>query len=587
MIKNCLRGMRLAISLSPLLALLLALLSLCIGAVVPLQLYMMQLSVEHILAFTTTGNNLHILLFSISLLLLSFALSPLLKMLHSLTSNTLTSRMEVNLSERILSKLQKIDYAYYEDTNFYDMFEQIRKTPGKELFEFFQNNLSVCGILVELAGIFMILCQFSVVFALIYIAILVYISAMNFGAMHRMNAIFDSTTLEERQQNYYTNTLSDKGSLYELRVYQGVSFLLTKLRDISKQVLGQRLRGTVSAQKYCFLANMGVAVWLACVLGFMFLSYDHAGENIGIFVALLGSVESILHTTENFSSSMSDIARGSKICRDLHRFFGIQESMQTGEHPSVEKITSIEFQHVYFKYPNAQSYALEDVSFRIDATKNYALVGENGSGKTTAIYLLCGLFVPESGVILLNGIPIQNFSSEELAKFLSVVFQNYGRYQLSVRDNIALGELSLRKQDSMLQQAIAFAQGARDFPDLDQMLGRIYPDGVELSGGQWQKLAIARACLAQNKYIVFDEPTASLDPHAESQLYQQMGNLLTTHGCLFISHRMASAAMADCILVMDNHRIAEQGTHASLLQEDGIYAKMFRAQASMYQENSR
>ena len=200
------------------------------------------------------------------------------------------------------------------------------------------------------------------------------------------------------------------------------------------------------------------------------------------------------------------------------------------------------------------------------------------------IHLLCGLFPPESGKILINDIEMSRFGQSDLARMFSVVPQEYGRYQLSVRDCVALGNLSFLENDAELRRAIHLAQGDSDFPELDKKLGKLDADSVDLSGGQWQKLAVARACLGESQYIIFDEPTAALDPRAESNLYEQMNRILHSRGCLFVSHRMASAVMSDQIVVLHRHRVAEQGTHKELLEINRLYAGMYTAQASIYQE---
>lgn len=584
MLRNCWCGMKLIFAISPRLVILSMALSACTGVVLPLQLLLMQKMIDEIVRFTVAGDGSYHFLYLVVLLLLSHVGILLFKLWRNLALNKLNVQIDRELSEKILTKLSRIEYSYFENSAFFDTFERVRNQPGKAIFVLFQNLTGVCSVIVELVGVFCLISSVSLYFSVLYLLVLIYIAYMNFSAMNHMNTMFDSLTPEERLRQYYDELLSNKDNLYELRAFQAVDFILDKLKNMSKKVLRQRLSGTISAQRYSLLSNIGTVVWLACIVLFLFLQYSRGDIHLGLFVALLGSVESILSATEMFSSKVSDIAQNSIVGRHLSDFFELREAANRDRSQPIQKIKTIEFQHVYFKYPNAENYALEDICLKIDATKTYALVGENGSGKSTMIHLLCGLFPPESGKILINDIEMSRFGQSDLARMFSVVPQEYGRYQLSVRECVALGNLSFLENDAELRRAIHLAQGDSDFPELDKKLGKLDADSVDLSGGQWQKLAVARACLGESQYIIFDEPTAALDPRAESNLYEQMNRILHSRGCLFVSHRMASAVMSDQIVVLHRHRVAEQGTHKELLEINGLYAGMYTAQASIYQE---
>ena len=584
MLRNCWCGMKLIFAISPRLVILSMALSACTGVVLPLQLLLMQKMIDEIVRFTVAGDGSYHFLYLVVLLLLSHVGILFFKLWRNLALNKLNVQIDRELSEKILMKLSRIEYSYFENSAFFDTFERVRNQPGKAIFVLFQNLTGVCSVIVELAGVFCLISSVSLYFSVLYLLVLIYIAYMNFSAMNHMNTMFDSLTPEERLRQYYDELLSNKDNLYELRAFQAVEFILDKLKNMSKKVLRQRLGGTISAQRYSLLSNIGTVVWLACIVLFLFLQYSRGDIHLGLFVALLGSVESILSATEMFSSKVSDIAQNSIVGRHLSDFFELREAANRDRSQPIQKIKTIEFQHVYFKYPNAENYALEDICLKIDATKTYALVGENGSGKSTMIHLLCGLFPPESGKILINDIEMSRFGQSDLARMFSVVPQEYGRYQLSVRECVALGNLSFLENDAELRRAIHLAQGDSDFPELDKKLGKLDADSVDLSGGQWQKLAVARACLGESQYIIFDEPTAALDPRAESNLYEQMNRILHSRGCLFVSHRMASAVMSDQIIVLHRHRVAEQGTHKELLEINRLYAGMYTAQASIYQE---
>ena len=245
-------------------------------------------------------------------------------------------------------------------------------------------------------------------------------------------------------------------------------------------------------------------------------------------------------------------------------------------------VHTIEFRNVSFRYTPDSDYVLEDINLTFRSDENIALVGYNGAGKSTMILLLCKLLEPTEGTILIDGIPLGDIPREQLSRIFTVVFQDYGKYFLTVRENIALGRTEAISRDDELVSALNMAGAASDFPDLSRNIGRLTSDGSDLSEGQWQKLAVARAFFSRRKFFIFDEPTASLDAQAENNLYMNLKEKLNDKGCIFISHRLPSAIMADRIVVLNNHRIAETGSHEELLRQNGIYAEMYRAQAEAY-----
>ena len=248
----------------------------------------------------------------------------------------------------------------------------------------------------------------------------------------------------------------------------------------------------------------------------------------------------------------------------------------------------IAFENVSFRYPGTERDILKNVTFYIKEGEKTAFVGENGAGKSTIIKLLCGLYEPTAGNVTIGGVPVRELSPKLRTRLLSVVFQNFQSYQLTLRENVAFGNLKALGDDGKLRHALGLAD-AMDLADtqekgLDRNLGRLERDGQDLSKGQWQRVAMARAFVSDAKYVVLDEPTASLDPLAESRMYENFARIFRERGTVLISHRLASARMADRILVLDGGRIVQTGSHGELMAEDGLYRTMFLAQSSFYKE---
>jgi ATP-binding cassette subfamily B protein len=243
----------------------------------------------------------------------------------------------------------------------------------------------------------------------------------------------------------------------------------------------------------------------------------------------------------------------------------------------------IVFDNVVFAYPKTDRKILNGVTFEISRGERVALVGENGAGKSTIVKLICRLYKPDSGRILINGADIQDLDADGIRRAFSVVFQDFCKYTLTMRENVALGDLSRLRDDDALRGALEMGL-AEGIADLDAPLGRLEDEGVDLSGGQWQRIAIARACLPGSDFVILDEPTASLDPAAESDMYHSFIEVLKNRGCIMISHRLASAKMADKIIVLSGGAVSEAGRHDELMNAGGLYARMYESQSAWYKQ---
>jgi ABC-type multidrug transport system fused ATPase/permease subunit len=247
----------------------------------------------------------------------------------------------------------------------------------------------------------------------------------------------------------------------------------------------------------------------------------------------------------------------------------------TGEPPHIV------FENVVFAYPNTDAKILNGVSFDVKQGERVALVGENGAGKSTIVKLLCRLYKPDSGRILINGTDIQSVEAASLRRVFSVVFQDFCKYTLTLRENVAFGDLSKLHDDNAIRAALKMGL-ADGIAGLDTPLGKLEENGADISGGQWQRIAVARACLPDSAFVILDEPTASLDPVAESNMYHSFAEVLKNRGCIMISHRLASARMADKIIVLSEGVVSEMGGHADLMAAGGLYSRMFVSQSAWY-----
>ena len=310
---------------------------------------------------------------------------------------------------------------------------------------------------------------------------------------------------------------------------------------------------------------------------------------MGALVALTMMVFSSLPTHLNDMTSIITWAGYHIQFTDYYdKFFALSEDGAPGKAVPAPETFDIEFRDVWFRYPGGEDnpYILKGLSFHLAEGEKISIVGANGEGKSTMIKLLLGLFEPERGQILLGGRPIEQYTREQRNRVFAPVFQDFMRYSISLRENIAVGDIELLRDESAILaaaekgQAKKIADGLKD--GMDTLLGRDFEGGVDLSGGQWQRIALSRAFMGDKPILLLDEPTSQLDPMAESRLYSEFHALAEGKTAIFITHRLASTMITDRILVLSDGRVSEEGNHEQLMQCGGLYRAMFDAQRKWY-----
>ncbi|MFP4092175.1 MAG: ABC transporter ATP-binding protein, partial [Cyclobacteriaceae bacterium] len=311
--------------------------------------------------------------------------------------------------------------------------------------------------------------------------------------------------------------------------------------------------------------------------------------SLGDLTFLAGSFGRLRSLLENVLNQFSSMAEGALYLQDFFDFFEMEPLIAVGEHaldvpqPIRRGFT---FENVGFKYPNTNIWAVRGLSFHLQAGEKLALVGENGAGKTTIIKLLTRLYDPNEGRILLDGEDLKNYDPTQLRKAVGVIFQDFVRYQMNASTNIAVGKIEEMANRPRIDDAAYRGMADQVISKLplgyEQMIGRRFADGVNLSGGEWQKIAISRAYMRDAQLLVLDEPTAALDARAEYEVFRRFADLTEGKSAVLISHRFSTVRMADRILVLEKGGLLEIGTHEELLLKGGKYAELFDLQAQGY-----
>jgi ATP-binding cassette subfamily B protein len=310
---------------------------------------------------------------------------------------------------------------------------------------------------------------------------------------------------------------------------------------------------------------------------------------IGKMVFLTGAIIQASGNIQQIFSTLSSIADQALFLTDLLAFFEMQPTICSKPHalPAPRPILQgFEFRNVSFRYPGASRLVLNGLDLHLRVGERVALIGENGEGKTTLVKLLTRLYDPVDGQILLDGVDLREYNLEDLYSEIGVIFQDFMRYEMTARENIAVGRIDELDNLPLLRDAADKSMADEVIErlprDYEQMLGRRFENGVDLSGGEWQKLALARAYLRDAQVLILDEPTAALDARSEFEVFQRFAELTAGKSALFISHRFSTVRMADRIIVLQNGRVAEDGNHETLLNLGGRYAEMFEMQAANY-----
>lgn len=487
------------------------------------------------------------------------------------------------LEKEIVRKYRKLDYSCYEDPQTYDSISRISQNPGEKIRMIFWKLCEMVRIIILLIGYLLIFQQASPLLVGIFLLFLPPMLYENYKAGCLWYDLYSRQTADERKIAYYERLLTGKTSLAELKIYQATDYIEKLWKKQSSKLRKEKEETLIRVEKTLLRKSTFAALWYLCSGGVLLYGVITGRISVSMFLVLFQTILNIVDTVNGLLETFGNFSREIKEMSYLHSFFALKNIPE--RKGCIDRtVRRIRFEHVCFSYPNAGTETLHDISFELDLSKSTAIVGENGSGKTTIIKLLCGLYQPTSGRILFDEYDIRNLNNGEIGKAIKVVFQDFFQYELTIRENIGFGNLARISHDLELQEVLdAVHLEELKKLGLDTSLGKLEHEGIDLSRGQWQRLAVGRIFLNDTGYAVLDEPTASVDPVSEYNMYQLFYLLLRSRGSLMISHRLASAKMADHILVLKNGTIAEQGNHTELMKNQELYHELFCRQAEWYQ----
>ncbi len=402
-------------------------------------------------------------------------------------------------------------------------------------------------------------------------------------------ALTSRWTPQRRELDYLRYTGASDETAKEIKVFGLSGFLTSRFKTLSDEYFEENKK--VSVKRAYWGGILSTAGTLAYYSAYIFILFEaiKGRISIGDLTFLSSSFLRLRTLLESFLTQLASITERALYLQDFFEFFELQPSIQSkGTYrPFPNKVErGYTFENVGFKYQNSEKWALRNISFHLTVGEKLALVGENGAGKSTLVKLLVRLYEPSEGRILLDGIDLREYNPKDIQKNAGLIFQDFVKYNFVAAENIAVGKIDFRLDQPKIEKAAVDSLAAAVIDELpnqyDQMIGRRFEGGVDLSGGQWQKIALARAYIRDSPLIVLDEPTAALDARAEHEVFQRFVDLSKNKTTVIISHRFSTVRMADRILVLEGGTLSEIGSHEELMDTKGKYAELFSLQAKGY-----
>lgn len=515
---------------------------------------------------------------------LSFLLNNVFAPLLTLVQGKLTDDLTFKLNYDIMKKSEEIETIdYYEDHNFYNDIEILSSESSWRPVNLLVFGTSIISNSILFVSMLFIFASFHVLIALAMLFVLVPQAIIAYSLQAQAFETLVSNSEESRKLEYYSQTLLSSKSIKEVRLYNLYKFFIDKYTASFNKIK----KGVHKERKKKFRNSLFflIVTALISVGTFIYIIYSIRKGSLG-----LGAIMLFASSVVYAMNSMSRLIEDSSLLYDtllyMEKFFKFNEiktDLECGNLEMPDDIDSIEFKNISFTYPNGDKKALNNISFDVNKGEKIAIVGENGAGKTTLVKLLSRFYKLDDGDILINGVPINNYSYEAYREKIAAIFQDFAKFDLSIRENIVISDLNKKESDDEIELALKKSGFDKDFTaNLDKVLGQRFEDSTDISGGQWQRLALARAFYSRAPILILDEPTSALDARIEYEIFQKFLELTEGKTVFFITHRLASVRQADKILVLKDGRVEAFDNHEALMKSDAYYRELYEMQSSLY-----
>lgn len=520
----------------------------------------------------------------------SLVYQNVMPMVNGLFSTSAQNRLRVVLKSQVVWKQAGLKYKYMEDKESCDRIGRVCQEIDRNFWEEYTNLLNGVRLVINVVSLMMIVMAYTWLsgFLILVASVPLFFLATRIGRNNYQMGK-DAEALK-RRYHYLSQVLIEREYAQERKLFSYSGFVKDKYNDLFDRTY--RVETKILRKRYLNMKSGSMVTILigVIIMAILLPSLGRGNMSAGIFIALVGAVFNLV---QSMSWQMSDfvlgLARLKEYLKDYQMFLDMEEESEACADPLIDEnfvFQSLEFRDVTFRYPGMEKDVLKNCSFQMTGDKTYAFVGTNGAGKTTITKLITGLYDNYEGEILINGRDLKEYRYAERKGILAVAFQDFARYALSVDQNVQLGNLGEYNEERIRKvlNEVELSDAVENLKEgIHTKLGKLDEESVDLSGGQWQRLEIARLLYSGRTINILDEPTAALDPMAEARIYELFRNVNYGRFVIYITHRLGAARIADEILVLKDGCIAEKGSHEQLVElENGIYRKMYESQRSWY-----
>lgn len=562
-------------------------LNLSAGIIPPVTLIIWKKFIDEV-AYVLGNLNTTSIKFALLWLLLHFTvkiISSLLANVSSYVESIYASYLNRSIFEIIMDKINTLDLVDFDNSEMYNKIlkandQSVSRSMSilRTLMEIIKNSTSVIGIIS-------ILVIFDVPTLVLCLLSTIPVFFISFKILSKWFKVFNTRYEKLRLVNYLKTICIKNENIKEIKLFHVGEYLKNMILDVYSENINEdkKIRRKFSIQRMGVDTFENVITYVTMI--YVVIIAIKQKLSIGSLTMYISAIENLKYTLTSTLNMISSAYEDSLYMESIFSLLEINKDENEEGKVFNGNFEKIEFKNVYFKYNNTDTYVIEDLNLTIEANKSYSIVGLNGAGKTTLMKLLTNLYEPTSGEILIDGVNMKCYKKSSIYQQISAVFQDFIKYPLSVEKNIGLGDIGNIENFRMIENSAKQIEADKFINKLPQKyktnLQREWSDGVDLSIGQWQKLAISRALMKKAPILVLDEPTASLDAVAEQDLFKNFKFIVENRTCFLIAHRFSTIKLADKIFVLKDKRIIEEGSHDQLIYEDGEYARLYKIQSEM------
>lgn len=586
-IKTIIKVLELLFRSSKLYTSLILIINIFIGIIVPINVIIWKNFINSAVA-GISDRSWQTAIFWISIYSLIYILDNILSKINEFIENILASKVNIFTTKLILDRLVDIPMEFFDNSENYDKIQKINTESNSRSMSILRTLVNLIKSFNTMIGTIIILLQFSPLLIIICFITCVPTLIISMKMAYKQFNIYNNRFENLRYISYLKNMMTMYENIKEMKVNNSIPFFSNHIDKQYNEFLKEDMK--IRGKYLVRISGMNTMEQALILLIRIYITTRVIikKQTIGALSLYISSIDNFRNSVVIILNTIVSIFEDGLYINNLFEFLEMTKKKNNEGLLFDAEFKKIEFKHVWFKYPNTNNYILRDINFVIDAKKSYSIVGLNGSGKTTLIKLMLNLYEPDKGEVLIDGVNIREFNKKEYVKNIGVVFQDFIKYPLTVSENIGIGDPENIDNFNQVKTA-AVLSGANEFirnlPDkYETKLLREWSGGIQLSLGQWQKLAISRAFMKKYPIIILDEPTASLDAIAEFELYKKFKQMVSGKTCILIAHRFSTIKLADTILVLKDGEIVETGSHEELIKKQGDYAELYDLQAQTYKE---